>query len=63
MVQQINYTIMQVTYEARIKEKGNQHVLTPSYTGDSDTVNEEFLIKFWGLNVPDVESYEIIKID
>ena len=54
---------MQITYEARIKEKGNPHVLTPSYTGDSETVNEEFLIKFWGLNEPDVESYEIIKVD
>jgi hypothetical protein len=54
---------MQVTYEAKIKEKGNPHVLTPSYTGDSETVNEEFLIKFWGLNEQDVESYEIIKVD
>ena len=54
---------MQVTYEARIKEKGNPHVLTPSYTGDSETVNEEFLIQFWGLKNPDVESYELIKVN
>ena len=54
---------MQVTYEARIKEKGNPHVLTPSYTGDSKTVNEDFLIKFWGLKEPDVESYELIKVN
>ena len=53
---------MQVTWEARIKEKGNPSVLTPSYTGDAETVTREFLIDFWGLNDPDVESYELRQV-
>ena len=53
---------MQVTWEARIKEKGNPSVLTPSYTGDVETVTREFLIDFWGLNDPDVESYELRQV-
>ena len=55
--------IMQVTWEARIKEKGNPNVLTPSYTGDDSTVTREFLIKFWGLNESDVESYKLNKVE
>lgn len=43
-------------FTAKIKEHGNDHILTPSYTGD---VDKEFLIKFWGLNEPDVEWYTI----
>lgn len=53
---------MQVTWEATIKEKGNPSVLTPSYTGDAETVTREFLIDFWGLNDPDVESYELHQV-
>ena len=53
---------MQVTWEAKIKEKGNPSILTPSYTGDSETVTREFLINFWGLNNPDVESYELNQV-
>lgn len=65
---QQNYTspksskAMQVTWEAKIKEKGNPSILTPSYTGDSETVTREFLIDFWGLNNPDVESYELNQV-
>lgn len=43
-------------WEARIKEKNNHHILTPSYYGN---VNKEFLIKFWGLNEYDIEWYEL----
>ena len=43
-------------FTAKIKEQGNSHILTPSYTGD---VDKEFLIKFWGLNEPDIEWYTI----
>ncbi len=46
-------------FEATIVEKGG-HVLKPSFVGD---VDEEFLIKFWGLNEPDVESYELKEIN
>ena len=53
---------MQVTWEAKIKEKGNPSILTPSYTGDSETVTREFLIDFWGLNNSDVESYELNQV-
>ena len=53
---------MQVTWEAKIKEKGNPSILTPSYTSDSETVTREFLIDFWGLNEPDVESYELKQV-
>jgi hypothetical protein len=53
---------MQVTWEAKIKEAGRPGVLTPTYTGDDSEVNREFLIKFWGLNEPDVESYELKRI-
>ena len=53
---------MQVTWEAKIKEAGRPGVLTPTYTGDDSEVTREFLIKFWGLNEPDVESYELKRI-
>lgn len=48
-------------YEATIKEKGNPSLLHPTYWGD-DYVNEDFLIKFWGLEDEDVEWYEIREI-
>lgn len=47
-----------VTWQATIKERGNDHILTPTYTGD---VDKEFLIEFWGLNNPDVEWYKLEK--
>lgn len=43
-------------WEARIKERCNPHIVTPSYYGD---VDREYLIKFWGLNEPDIEWYEL----
>jgi len=58
-----------VTWKATIKERGNDNLLTPSYTfGENlDEQNEEltrkFLIKFWGLEEPDVEWYELERIE
>ena len=46
-------------FEARIKEVGNDHILTPSYSG---CVDKAFLIKFWGLDAPDIEWYEINEV-
>lgn len=47
-------------FEATIKEKGHDSILTSSYCGD---VDKEFLVKFWGLNNDDVEWYELIEND
>lgn len=44
------------TFKATIKEKGNDHLLHPTYIGDAD---EQFLIELWGLNEPDIEWYTI----
>lgn len=62
------------TWQATIKEYGNDNILTPSYS-ISETmfghIKEErqreyemrkFLIEFWGLNNPDVEWYKLEKI-
>ncbi len=49
-----------ITYIAEIKEVGNPTVLTPSLTCEGMTV--EGLIKFWGLNEPDVEWYRLYEI-
>lgn len=46
---------MQKVFKLTIKEKGGA-VLHPSYVGD---VDEAFLVRFFGLDNPDVESYEI----
>lgn len=46
-------------FKARIKEKGNDTILTPEHWG---YVTEEDCVKFWGLNNPDVEWYEIEEI-
>lgn len=43
-------------YEIKIKEVGNAHTITTHYVGD---VTESYLVKFFGLNNPDVEWYEI----
>ncbi len=45
------------TYVAEIKEVGNPTILHPSITCDGMT--KDNLIKFWGLNLPDVEWYRI----
>lgn len=47
-------------WRARIKEVGNPHLLTPELYGDFD---EEYAIKFWGLNQPDVEWYKLEAIE
>lgn len=62
------------TWKATIKEVGNDHLLTPTYsfselctfgyTGEQseDELARQFLIKFWGLDKPDVEWYKLEKI-
>lgn len=50
------------TYRFRIKERGNDHILTPTYTTDekmTESVARRFLVDFLGLEKPDVEWYEI----
>ena len=47
-----------ITYNATIKEVGNDHLLTPSYTC-TEKVDEKFLVGFWGLDCDDVEWYKI----
>lgn len=51
-----------VTWEATIKERGNDHILTPTYLCD-DNVTKEEIIEFWGLDKPDVEWYKLEKIN
>lgn len=43
-------------YEVTIKEMGRDALLHPTYDGD---VSREFLVRFFGLDSPDVEWYEI----
>ena len=61
------------TWKATIKEKGNDHLLTPSYmmSNKFDYISDErqreyeerkFLIEFWGLDNPDIEWYVLEKI-
>ena len=45
-------------FEITIMEKGGA-VLHPSYEGSVDGDPRAFLVKFFGLEEPDVESYEI----
>lgn len=48
------------TWKARIKEKNNDHILTPEYSWfDSGEKTRQEMIEFWGLNEPDVEWYEL----
>lgn len=62
------------TWKATIKERGNDMLLTPSYTFTSGSGFEyiqderereyevrKFLIKFWGLNREDVQWYTVEK--
>lgn len=49
---------MQRLFELTIREKGGA-ILHPSYMGDVGEDAEKFLTCFFGLDKPDVESYEI----
>ena len=49
---------MQKHFEITVKERGGAE-LHPSYVGD---VDKAFLVKFFGLDEPDVESYEIREV-
>ena len=51
-----------ITWKAKIKERDNEHILTPTYLCD-DNVTEKDMIDFWGLDNPDVEWYKLEKID
>jgi hypothetical protein len=63
-----------ITWQATIKENGNDHLRTPSYSMTDDMfghINDErqreyemrkFLRKFWGLDNPDVEWYKLEKV-
>lgn len=44
------------TYNVRIKEYGNDHILTPSITTNK---GYDYVVEWFGLNNPDVEWYEI----
>lgn len=48
-------------FELTIKEKGGAE-LHPSYMGDVGENAEKFLTGFFGLDNPDVESYEIREV-
>ena len=60
-------------WRATIKERGNEHLLTPEYcfSNQFDHIKDEklrecetrkFLKKFWGLDNPDVEWYKLEKL-
>jgi len=63
-----------ITWQATIKERGNDHLLTPTYSMSDDMFGHikderqreyetrKFLIEFWGLDNPDVEWYKLEKI-
>lgn len=63
-----------IIWQATIKECGNDHLLTPSYSITDDMFGhikderqreyetKRFLIGFWGLNNPDVEWYKLEKV-
>ncbi len=46
-------------WKIRLKERTAGHILTPEYIGYSD---REEVIKFFGLENPDVEWYEIEEV-
>lgn len=61
-------------WKATIKEKGNEHLLTPEYhlSNQFDHIKDErqrefeirkFLIDFWGLDKEDVEWYQLEKLE
>lgn len=45
-------------FTAKIKEKGNDHILTPEYWGD-DFTTKKMVEDFWGCHNDDVEWFEI----
>lgn len=45
-------------FTAKIKEKGNERILTPECWCDDYTTQEQ-VEEFWGVHNPDVEWYEI----
>jgi hypothetical protein len=63
-----------ITWQATIKELGNDHLLTPTYTIPDDMfcyikdyhvrdlAIRKHLRKFWGLNNPYVEWYKLEKV-
>ena len=63
-----------ITWQTTIKECGNDHLLTPSYSFAADFFGyfkderqreyemRKFLRKFWGLDNPDVEWYKLEKV-
>lgn len=63
-----------ITWQATIKERGNDHLLTLWYSIAADMFGhikderqreyetKRFLIGFWGLNNPDVEWYKLEKV-
>lgn len=63
-----------ITWQATIKERGNDHLLVPSYSMSNDRFGHikdyrqreyetrKFLIDFFGLNNPDVEWYKLEKV-
>ena len=63
-----------ITWQATIKEHGNDHLLTPSYSMSDDMFGRikderlrecemrKFLRKFWGLDNPDVEWYKLERV-
>lgn len=62
------------TWKATIKEKGNEHLLMPTYAMPKDALGyftderqreyeiRKYLKKFWGLDNPDVEWYKLEKL-
>ena len=49
------------TYIAKIKEVKSPSVLSPSLTCEEKTRDE--LVKFWGLNEPDVEWFRLYRVE
>lgn len=55
-----------ITWKATIKEVGNEHLLTPTYSISNEEekyLNEQFFIDFWGLDEDDVEWYKLERIE
>lgn len=48
-------------YQAEVKEVLNDTLLKPSYSGKKMTKDD--LVKFWGLNEPDIEWYNLYEVD
>lgn len=52
---------MIVTFDAKIKEVGNPHVLNPIFICYDHYTTTADLIRLWGLEDDDVESYSLTK--